>query len=57
MKNQLNFSQSANLSNGILKLTDRNFGDSYALTNSKINNLFSKRYRQDINLIFSFERN
>ncbi len=47
--NQLNFYQSTNLSNGILKLTDRNFGDSYALTNSKINNLFSKRYRQDIN--------
>ena len=47
--NQLNFYQSTNLSNGFLKLTDRNFGDSYALTNSKINNLFSKRYRQDIN--------
>ncbi len=48
-KRQFDFSQSTNLTNGILKQTDRNFGDSYIVTNSKLLNLFSKRYRQEIN--------
>ena len=47
--NQLNFYQSTNLSNGFLKLTDRNFGDSYALQTPKI--IYDKRYRQETPLV------
>ena len=47
--NQFNFSQSTNLNNGILKQKDRNFGDSYSVTNLKAYNLFSSRYKQNIN--------
>tara|TARA_B100000886_G_scaffold259373_1_gene184246 strand:+ start:4384 stop:7542 length:3159 start_codon:yes stop_codon:yes gene_type:complete len=49
VKNQFNFSQNTNLSNGILKLSNRNYGDSYTITNSKISNLLSNRYKQEIN--------
>ena len=47
--NQFNFSQSTNLNNGVLKQQDRNFGDSYSVTNLKAYNLFSSRYKQNIN--------
>ena len=48
--NQFNFSSnSTNLSNGILKQRDRNFGDSYSVTNLKAYNLFPNRYKQNIN--------
>lgn len=49
VSSQLSGSQPIHLNNGILKLSDRNFGDSYLVSNTKISNLFSKRYKQDLN--------
>ena len=48
-KNQFDYTQISNLSNGLLKLSNRNFGDSYVVSNSKMNNLLSTRYNQNLN--------
>jgi len=47
VSSQLSSSQPTHFNNGILKLSDRNYGDSYLISNTKATNLFSKRYKQD----------